>query len=164
MPRVTPDPPGKRREAAVAIASYGNSKAASEVCGVPASTLRMWRNSDPEFQQLMAQAESEFGERIKADLAKIASLAGAETIDRLQNGDEVIVNGEDRRVRMRGKDTAIVGAVAIDKLRLLQGQPTRITADLSVPQKLARIMQQFQELAGSYEQQRVVAVQEPTDS
>ena len=121
--------PASKQRAAVAVVAHGTSKAASQVTGIPASTIRDWRNNDPNFAELLQDAQTEFSEQLQAQLTQIIDLAHANVLDRLRHGDEQVNarTGERVRVPVRGKDCAIIGAVAIDKLRIIQGQPTRIT-------------------------------------
>lgn len=128
MPRVTPYPPDVRRKAAVAVAVYGNSKKAATACGVPASTIRDWRANDADFQGLMAEAEIDFGEQIRANLTQIVELATKETLDRLRHGDFALISrGATVRVPVKARDAAIIAGIAFDKLRLVEGKPTRIS-------------------------------------
>ena len=145
MPRASPYSPLARKQAAVAVMAHGTSKAASKVCGVPASTIRDWRNNDPAFAELLQDAQTEFSEQLQAQLTQIIELAHTNVLDRLRRGDEQVNarTGERVRVPVRGKDCAIIAAVAIDKLRIIQGQPTRITETVD----LAALAERFQAIA-----------------
>ena len=117
-----------RYKAAAAMVSYGNSLVVSAQTGIPGSTLRHWHRNDEEFQTMCQELWVEFGEEIKATLAQIVRESGEQVLDRLRGGDTVRdpKTGGLARVPMRGKDIAICGAVAFDKLRLAESQPTQI--------------------------------------
>lgn len=149
--------PADRQRAAAAVLAHGTSKAAGKAAGIPASTIRHWRHNDADFGQLCAEAQAEFSEQMQAQLTQIIDLAQSATIDRLTHGNVVLdgKTGEQVRVPINGKDCAIIGAVAIDKLRLVQGQPTKIVADAG---SLAALAAQFAAL-GRESRGQVVAVQ-----
>ena len=152
----------QRAEAAALMVCHGNSLVVSEMVGVPASTLRHWRQNDTEFQSLCEEIRVEFGQRIQGQLSEIIEKAHDQTLDRLENGDEVHTAEGIKRIKMRGRDTATVAASAYDKLRLSQNQPTTIKADSSnvkaLAEQFAALSQQWQE-----KQTAVIAVQENED-
>ena len=151
----SPYSPADRRRAAAAVVAFGNSKAAGRAVGIPASTLREWRQNDEGFQRLCTELEVEHGEKLRAEIVEILGLASAELRDRLLNGDEGFhpKTGERVRTRLKGRDLAVVLGISFDKLRLIENQPTRITAQ--VPD-LAELAQSFASLAQG---PQVVAVQ-----
>ena len=74
------------------------------------------------------EIKTEFGEKIKYKFAEIINESADQTLDRLQNGDVIrdTKTGELIRIPIKGRDAAIIGAVAFDKLRLAENQPTNI--------------------------------------
>ena len=89
------------------------------------------------------EVRTEFGEQIKFKLAEIIDEAADQTLDRLRHGDVVQDNktGELVRVPIKGKDAAIIGAVAFDKLRLAENQPTNIVSHEDAEENLRRVME-----------------------
>jgi len=118
-----------RYKAAAALVATGNSKAASRESGIPASTIRHWFQNDDDFLLMCQEIKTEFGEKIKYKFAEIINESADQTLDRLQNGDVIrdSKTGEMIRVPVKAKELAIIGAVAFDKLRLAENQPTSIT-------------------------------------
>ena len=118
-----------RYKAAAALVATGNSKAASRESDIPASTIRHWSHNDDDFQLMCQEIKTEFGEKIKYKFAEIINESADQTLDRLRNGDVIrdSKTGELVRVPIKGKEAAIIGAVAFDKLRLAENQPTSIT-------------------------------------
>ena len=117
-----------RYKAAAALVAGSNSIAASRESGIPASTIRHWSHNDADFQMMCQEIRTEFGEKIKFKLAEIIDESADQTLDRLRYGDVVrdTKSGDLVRVPIKGKDAAIIGAVAFDKLRLAENQPTNI--------------------------------------
>jgi hypothetical protein len=103
-----------RYKAAVSLVVNSNSKAASRECRIPASTIRHWKQHDEDFQLMCQEIKTEFGEKIKYQFAEIIDESARQTLDRLRNGDVIrdTKTGEQVRVPIKGKDAAIIGAVA----------------------------------------------------
>jgi len=138
-----------RYKAAAALVATGNSIAAFRESGIPASTIRHWSHNDGDFQLMCQKIRTEFGEKIKFKLAKIIDESADQTLDRLRHGDVVRDNktGELVRVPIKGKDAAIIGAVAFDKLRLAENQPTTIVQHESGEERTQRLLQDFNAIA-----------------
>ncbi len=142
-----------RYKAAAALVSNGNSKAASRQSGIPASTIRHWSQNDHDFQMMCQEVRTEFGDKIKFKLAEIIDEAADQTLDRLQHGDVVrdTKTGELVRVPIKGKDAAIIGAVAFDKLRLAENQPTNIVSHEDAEENLRRVMEKCRAIGEAME-------------
>jgi len=142
-----------RYRAAAALIATGNSKAASRESGIPASTIRHWVHNDDDFQMMCQEIRTEFGERIKHQLAEIIHESAKETLDRVKNGDVIRdpKTGELVRVPIKGRDLAIIGGVAFDKLRLAENQPTNIVQHESSENSIKRFTEKFEAIAGAYQ-------------
>ena len=150
-----------RYRAAAALIATGNSKVAASESGIPSSTIRHWRQHDADFALICDELRAEFSERIKSQLAEIIEKANVETLDRLEHGDAIRdKSGELTRQPIRGKDSAIIGAVALDKLRLLENQPTSIVARTDV----SALAEQFRQLSRQWQEKQIHVIdQEETD-
>ncbi len=133
-----------RYKAAAALVATGNSKAASRESGIPASTIRHWSQNDDDFLLMCQEIKTEFGEKIKYKFAEIINESADQTLDRLQNGDVIrdSKTGELVRVPVKAKELAIIGAVAFDKLRLAENQPTNIVQHENSEEHLKRLADQ----------------------
>ena len=153
-----------RYKAAAALVATSNSKAASRESGIPASTIRHWTQNDDDFQMMCQEIRTVFGEKIKIKLAEIIDASADQTLDRIRNGDVIRdpKTGELVRVPIKGRDLAIIGAVAFDKHRLILNQPTSITQSSS---GLDAMVKKFEAIADAYNerQARVVAVQDESE-
>jgi hypothetical protein len=130
-----------RYKAAAALVASGNSKAASRESGIPASTIRHWSHNDDDFQLMCQEIKTEFGEKIKYKFAEIINESADQTLDRLHYGDVIrdTKTGELIRVPIKGKEAAIIGAVAFDKLRLAENQPTNIVQHENSEEHIKRL-------------------------
>ncbi len=142
-----------RYKAAAALLATGNSKAASRESGIPASTIRHWIHNDDDFQMICQEIRTEYGEQIKYKFAEIIHESAKETLDRVKNGDVTrdTKTGELVRVPIKGRDLAIIGAVAFDKLRLAENQPTKIVQHESSKDSIKRFTEKFEAIAGAYQ-------------
>ena len=106
---------------------------------------------------------AEIGESMKFRYAKIIEAAADELLDRLQNGDPVMdrTTGEIGRVPVKARDLAVAGGVTFDKMRLLDHQPTRITATTDV----SKLAEQFAALSQQWQEKQtcVIAIQDKTE-
>ena len=138
-----------RYKAAAALVATGNSKAASRESHIPASTIRHWSQHNEDFQLMCQEIKTEYGEKIKYKYAEIINESADQTLDRLRNGDVVrdTKTGDLVRVPIKGKDAAIIGAVAFDKLRLAESQPTTIVQLESRDEHLQGMADKFEAIA-----------------
>ena len=132
-----------RREAALCYLIHGSAARVGRSLGIPERTVQGWLTTE-WWVQVTAQVRAEKEDEIAAGLGRIVDKAISETEDRLENGDAVFHQGEVKRIPMKGRDTALVGAIAIDKRQLILNKPTRITSSSEGMQDLLR---QFEELA-----------------
>ena len=139
-----------RYKVATALVAAGNSKSASEQTNVPASTIRHWAQNDEDFILMMQEVRSEFGERIKYGLAEIVDEANLQALDRVRNGDFVLTkNGELMRKPMSGRDLITTGAIAFDKLRLAENQPTQIVVHEDANEQNRRLQELLQAISSA---------------
>ena len=131
------------------MVSSGNSLVVSDQIGIPASTLRHWHRNDEEFQSMMQEVWVEFGEEIKANLAQIVKESGTQVLDRLRLGDVIRDprTGEQVRIPVKARDLAVTGAIAFDKLRLAESQPTTIVRHEDSAEKLKRLADDFRAIS-----------------
>ena len=143
-----------KRAAVMEYLIKGNQAVVSRALGIPEMTLSTWRTTD-WWESLEVELRSEKKDQIEAELSTIIEKAHKETIDRLDNGDEVNTKDGIKRIKMRGRDTATVGAIAYDKLRLSQNLPTSIKSESSTVEALAK---QFAELSRTWEEKKINAI------
>ena len=138
-----------RYKAAASLVATGNSKAASRESGIPASTIRHWAQNDDDFQMMCQEIKTEFGEKIKYKFAEIINESADQTLDRIRNGDVVrdTKTGELVRVAVKAKELAIIGAVAFDKLRLAENQPTNIVQHENSDEHIKRLSDQWKAIS-----------------
>jgi hypothetical protein len=118
----------EKYQAAAAMVASGSSVAAGEQLGIPPTTIRTWMKTD-EFSRMVQEVRAEYGEKIRANLARVIKEGTDQILDRIKNGDHVLgKDGELIRKPMSGRDLTIAAGTAFDKLRIVENQPTSISA------------------------------------
>jgi hypothetical protein len=116
----------QRREAVGHYVLLGNWQAVSEVTHIPRRTLTDWSHQ-PWFATLFAEVRAEKGAELDGAFSRIIDKATKELLDRLNNGDAVLIDGEVRRKPVSARDLALISGIAYDKRALARNQPTEIT-------------------------------------
>lgn len=114
----------QRLEAATYYAMSGSMAEVSRRTGISESTLSGWRHSD-WWPQLVEEVRSQKNVEIDAGFTRVIEKAISAVEDRLDNGDVVIVKGEELRVPVKARDAAIVAGIAFDKREQLRNPQTR---------------------------------------
>ena len=98
---------------AALAANGGNVNRTAEQLGIPEATVRAWANGDrhPEASQACEQKKPALADQFQALAEKLVGIA-AEKADKLN-----------------AKDAVIAAGVAVDKARLLRGEPTQINEE-----------------------------------
>ena len=101
-----------RRAAVAAYLSTGTFTGVEKVTGIDKRTVRGWRQHE-WWDVLSAEIAEGLDDECKAKLRKVMSAGLDITLKKLPQAN--------------ARDAATISAVAIDKLRLLDGKPTRIS-------------------------------------
>lgn len=134
-----------RRQAAALFASLGTFQAVADATGITRQTISGWQE-DAEFIAALNECRRQLTQEHINVYQKIITKAQETVLDRLQYGDEVLTkDGSIARVAMKGKDAAVVMAIANDKAQILQNKPTSISA---TDDRLARIAERLEKAIG----------------
>jgi transposase-like protein len=115
----------QRREAVAEYVVLGNWRKVAEATGIPQRTLGDWAKQ-PWFHTLLAEVRAEKGAELDGQLTRIIHKATDQLMDRLENGDPVLIAGEVKRKPVSARDLAMVAAIVYDKRALLRDDPTAI--------------------------------------
>lgn len=131
----------KRREAVAQYVVLGNWRKVAEATGIPQRTLGDW-SKQPWFYTLIAEVRAEKGAELDGQLTRIIHKATDQLMDRLENGDPVLIAGQIRRKPVSARDLAMVAAIVYDKRALRRDDPTTIVrAPFDGPAMIARMEQ-----------------------
>ena len=139
----------QRRAAVAAYQVLGTFKAVAEQLGLNKWTVRNWHKSE-WWPEVARQVKQEADDQIVAKFTRVVNTALDGIEDRLVNGDERLVKTkeghESVRVKMSGRDCALVAGVSTDKRQILTHQPTSIKGEA---EGMESLLKKFEALARS---------------
>ena len=145
-----------RMNFAVAYVITGNVAEIARKMNLPDKTLYGWLKSDwwPRFYD---EAKRQHAELIEARLSDVVEKATNQLIDRIEHGDEVVArDGTIVTVKVSARDLNTIIRDSVDKIRLLQNKPGRLTAEIKFD--ASEIERNFAKLAERHHD-RIVAIQ-----
>jgi hypothetical protein len=142
----------QKRSAVAAYVVKGTLTGASEVTGIPWTTIQTWRARQSEWwQTIEAEVWELHGDELKASYLKTVNSAMEQMVDRVEKGDvSRDKEGNEIRTPVKALDLAKIAGICQDKLSLLQGRPTSISAKSSgnvVADKLEQLRRAARESA-----------------
>ena len=144
-----------KRRAVVAYFATGSSVKAAALTGVSERTIRRWRQTGEWWEGALEQVKRENQDELDAQYSAIITQAQEEVMDRLKNGDVVLVKTKDgygeKRKLVSGKDAAVIGAVTFDKRQILRTAPVLAGTNKA----LEEITRQLEEI-GRAERARII--------
>jgi len=124
-------PDAKRIEVVTLYACLGNPDTISELANVPAWTIRNWVKT-PWFKELLEEIRTENNEKMDAKFAQIVEKAQDCILDRLENGDHLILRDESTiRKPINAKDLAAISSLTVDKRQIIRNKPTSISQSVN---------------------------------
>ena len=156
-----------RRRAVVEYCVLGNTKKVAKTTGIPRTTINDWKKTD-WWDEEIVKVRHEIDDQILGQNLQIATKAGENVLDSLENGDEKLVWDKDKkehvikRVKPGAYQSMLVSGISQDKARVQLNLPTLITQTSS---GLDAMVKKFEKIADSYNerQARVVSVQEKSE-
>lgn len=141
-----------------AVAVYkatGNLAKTARITGIPERTLHTWVKQDwwsEKVKQLRAEDTAEL-EQAYTDIAKESQSV---VKDRLANGDFVLdKDGKIIRKPVSLRDAALVGAISVDKRKILGEEPQR-EQELGTAERLIKLVEQFARFANARQINNIV--------
>jgi transcriptional regulator with XRE-family HTH domain len=141
-------------QAAAYYLAYGTQERVADKTGIPATTIQKWRESE-WWPSLINRAKLVQLDKLDATLSTAIDETSQELLDRIRNGDYVVLKRTDEdgnetakmvRKPIGGKELAIIMAVSIDKRQLLRGLPTSISRTDGKLGKLAGTLRKIEQL------------------
>ena len=114
----------------------GNMSRVSDALGIPKQTLSEWAQSE-WWHRAIGQVRTERNEDLDCRLSNAVDRALDGLLDRMDNGDAQVIDGELRKVPVKGRDLAVMFGVMFDKRQLLRSMPTSINASAGTIDALA---------------------------
>ena len=112
-------------------ASSGSLTATAEAVGLPKQSIHNWTASE-EGSELVGQLRTSLRHAIAADLVTVSRKAIAATLERLDNGDEVITGqGEKVRRQVSAKDAMYIASNA-NSMHMMLTQDAKAVANANL--------------------------------
>ena len=158
----------QRREVVIEYHIKGNDQAVANSTGISRQTINTWRLHSDWWDELLGEVRHEIDDQILGQNLQIATKAGENVLDSLENGDEKLVWDKDKkehvikRVKPGAYQSMLVSGISQDKARVQLNLPTLITQTSS---GLDAMVKKFEAIADAYNerQARVVSVQEKSE-
>jgi hypothetical protein len=138
----------------------GNLRQVAVSMHIPYDTLKTWRHSK-WWSELASEIRTEGHLALSAKMLKIADKALQETMDRLENGDPVVVQktGEIVNKPVAMRDALLVATSLQDRALKLQNSPQEEAAQMAVHDRLAQLADAFSKMAGKTKRVEVLDVE-----
>lgn len=147
-----------RQLAARVFVETGSPAEAAKACGVTNGAVQRWLRRE-DFRLDVEAYTRQLERRQSALLRQAADKAIRRMIQTLDEGEQRMASGGAVvTVPVTGRDAAMMAGVAFDKLRLAEGRPTRITADVA---RIAAVRGQMKALATSWREGAIDASATP---
>ena len=108
-------------------ATTGRIKDIHKATGVPSGTINQWKNKAAWWDEALAEVRLTKNEELDALLTYGLHKASEEMVDRLENGNEALVNGEVVRVKVPARELAQAVNCLYEKRALIRGTATSVT-------------------------------------
>lgn len=133
-----------RIKAACVYAISGNAARTSEIIGVPSATIRKWKTM-PWWNQVIDRIRQEHDDELDIQLTETIGKSIKQVNDRLEHGDYFYDPKEQKLVRkkMSGRDSAMVGAMMIDKRALIRDKRKQHVEETEVMDRLKKLASEF---------------------
>jgi len=137
----------QKMQAAMGYVLTGTSYGASKLSGVPAFTIRKWKSESTWWQNAVEEARKRKQDQLDGILTGILDKALGEIVDRLIDGDEVVVarTGTKIRKKIGARDLIGIFSSLYEKRALLRGDPTARTERNSTEKDLQNMVKKLEE-------------------
>lgn len=142
----------QKTDACALYCVYGDVDQVSEMTGIPAKVLREWKD-EPWWKEIQKKVFVEQNEKLASRISGVLDRSLDHLVDRLDNGDYLWDVRKSKLVR-KPVDTKVLANVfntLVTRRQLIRGEPTSITSQLAVDDRLKLLAQQFEKFANAKE-------------
>ena len=155
----------QRRQVVVEYYIKGNDQAVSYATGISRQTINTWRLHSDWWDELLGEVRHEIDDQILAQNLQIATKAGENVLNCLENGDEKLVldkkTGEYviKHVKPGAYQSMLVSGISQDKARVQLNLPTSIQGNTGDMKALANEFAKLSDEQARQRNRRVVSTQ-----
>lgn len=149
----------QKTDACAMYCVYGDIDQVSELTGIPAKFLREWKQ-EPWWNEIQKKVFVEQNEKLAGRISGVLDKSLEHLVDRLDNGDYLWDVRKSKLVR-KPVDTKVLATVfntLVTRRQLIRGEPTSITTQVGVDDRLKLLAQQFEKFAAAKEVEQIAPV------
>lgn len=138
----------QKTDACALYCVYGDVDQVSELTGIDPKFLRQWRD-EPWWSEIQKKVFIEQNEKLASRISGVLDRSLDHLVDRLDNGDYLWDVRKSKLVR-KPVDTKVLSNLfnnLITRRQLIRGEPTSITTQVAVDDRLKLLADQFQKFA-----------------
>ena len=146
----------QKTDACAMYCVYGDIDQVSELTGIPAKFLREWKQ-EPWWNEIQKKVFVEQNEKLAGRISGVLDKSLEHLVDRLDNGDYLWDVRKSKLVR-KPVDTKVLATVfntLVTRRQLIRGEPTSITTQVGVDDRLKLLAQQFEKFAAAKEVEQI---------
>jgi hypothetical protein len=146
----------QKTDACAMYCVYGDIEQVSELTGIPAKFLREWKQ-EPWWNEIQKKVFVEQNEKLAGRITGVLDKSLEHLVDRLDNGDFLWDVRKSKLVR-KPVDTKVLATVfntLVSRRQLIRGEPTSITTQVGVDDRLKLLAQQFEKFAAAKEVEQI---------
>jgi hypothetical protein len=149
----------QKTDACAMYCVYGDIDQVSELTGIPAKFLREWKQ-EPWWNEIQKKVFVEQNEKLAGRISGVLDKSLEHLVDRIDNGDYLWDVRKSKLVR-KPVDTKVLATVfntLVTRRQLIRGEPTSITTQVGVDDRLKLLAQQFEKFAAAKEVEQIAPV------
>ena len=142
----------QKTDACALYCVYGDIDQVSELTGIDPKFIRQWKD-EPWWSEIQKKVFIEQNEKLASRISGVLDRSLDHLVDRLDNGDYLWDVRKSKLVR-KPVDTKVLSNLfnnLITRRQLIRGEPTSITTQVAVDDRLKLLAAQFQKFANAKE-------------
>jgi len=146
----------QKTDACAMYCVYGDIDQVSELTGIPGKFLREWKQ-EPWWNEIQKKVFVEQNEKLAGRISGVLDKSLEHLVDRIDNGDYLWDVRKSKLVR-KPVDTKVLATVfntLVTRRQLIRGEPTSITTQVGVDDRLKLLAQQFEKFAAAKEVEQI---------
>lgn len=142
----------QKTDACALYCVYGDIEQVSEMTGIDPKFLRQWKD-EPWWSEIQKKVFVEQNEKLASRISGVLDRSLDHLVDRLDNGDYLWDVRKSKLVR-KPVDTKVLSNLfnnLVTRRQLIRGEPTSITSQVAVDDRLKLLAEQFEKFASAKE-------------
>ena len=142
----------QKTDACALYCVYGDVDQVSELTGIDPKFLRLWKD-EPWWSEIQKKVFIEQNEKLASRISGVLDRSLDHLVDRLDNGDYLWDVRKSKLVR-KPVDTKVLSNLfnnLVTRRQLIRGEPTSITTQVAVDDRLKLLATQFEKFANATE-------------